>query len=219
MYITQILLIITNGLLQAAAQTSTTSERPSGPISPYQTPCQRVLSSVTAKMTGAPAPDVAISEIAVSFAIGEYHNTQDPCQLPVVTGSTAELFSEWASSWTSWQSENIPGFREIWTACSKENLVGDIVPVGTNVCSKLAAAITEDDDKDKDKTETTSKSTQGGRSATESEETSTPTEETSTGTGAQSEATTTEEDSPGSRQTGSLGMVGMMAGVVVAGLY
>ena len=50
-------------------------------------------------------------------------------------------------------------------------------------------------------------------------ETSTPTEETSTGTGAQSEATTTEEDSPGSRQTGSLGMVGMMAGVVVAGLY
>ncbi|KAI8665333.1 hypothetical protein LRP88_04149 [Fusarium phalaenopsidis] len=217
MYITQILLIIANGLLQAAAQTPTTSERPSGPISPYQTPCQRVLSSVTAKMTGAPAPDVVISEIAVSFAIGEYHNTQDPCQLPVVTGSTAEVFSEWASSWTSWQSENIPGFREIWTACSKENLVGDIVPVGTNVCSKLAAAITEDDDKDK--TETTSKSTQGGRSATESEETSTPTEETSTGTGTQSEATTAEEDSPGSRQTGSLGMVGVVAGVVVAGLY
>ncbi|UPK92370.1 hypothetical protein LCI18_003305 [Fusarium solani-melongenae] len=218
MYITQILLIIANGLLQAAAQTSTTSERPTGPISPYQTPCQRVLSSVIATMTGAPAPDVAISEIAVSFAIGEYHNTQDPCQLPVVTGSTAELFSEWASSWMNWQSENIPGFREIWTACSKESLVGDIVPVGTNVCSKLAAAITEDDGKDKDKTETT-KSTPGGRSATESEGTNTQTEETSTGTGAQSEATTTEGGSPGSRQTGSLGMVGVVAGVVVAGLY
>lgn len=219
MYITQILLIIANSLLQAAAQTPTATGRPSGPISPYQTPCQRVLSSVTAKMTGAPAPDVAISEIAVSFAIGEYHNTQDPCQLPVVTGSEAELFSEWASSWTSWQSDNIPGFREIWTACSKESLVEDIVPVGTNVCSKLAAAITEDDDKGKDNTETTNKSTQGGESATESEGTSTRTVGTSTGTGAQSEATTTEEGSPGSRQTGSLGMVGIVAGVVAAGLY
>ncbi|KAI8716787.1 hypothetical protein NCS52_00973100 [Fusarium sp. LHS14.1] len=152
MYITQILLIIANGLLLVVAQTPTTSMRPSGPISPYQTPCQRVLSSVVAKMTGAPAPDVAISELAVSFAIGEYHNTQDPCQLPVVTGSEAEDFSEWASSWTSWQSRNIPGYREIWTACSKET-------------------------------------------------------------------TTTEGDSPGSRQTGSLGLVGVVAGMVVAGLY
>ncbi|KAJ4255173.1 hypothetical protein NW757_004681, partial [Fusarium falciforme] len=58
-----------------------------------------------------------------------------------------------------------------------------------------------------------------GRSATESEETSTQAEETSTRTGAQSEATTTDGDSPGSRQTGSLGMVGVVAGVVVAGLY
>ncbi|EEU38765.1 uncharacterized protein NECHADRAFT_101132 [Fusarium vanettenii 77-13-4] len=215
MCITQILLIIANGLPLVVAQTPATPMRPSGPISPYQTPCQRVLSSVVAKMTGAPAPDVAISELAVSFAIGEYHNTQDPCQLPVVTGSAAEVFSEWASSWTSWQSKNIPGYREIWTACSKENLVGDIVPVGTNVCSKLAAAITQDDDKDKDKdkTETTSK-TAGG-----SEETSTQAEETSKRTGAQSVATTTEGDSPGSRQTGSLGMVGVVAGMVVAGLY
>lgn len=157
-------------------------------------------------MTGAPVPDVALSELAVSFAIGEYHNTQDPCQLPVVTGSVAEDFSEWASSWTSWQSKNIPGYREIWTACSKESLVEDIVPVGTNVCSKLAAAITQDDDKDKGKTETTSKSAEMS-------------EKISTRTGAQSVATTTEGDSPGSRQTGSLGLVGVVAGMVVAGLY
>ncbi|RSL66674.1 hypothetical protein CEP53_003277 [Fusarium sp. AF-6] len=151
-------------------------------------------------MTDAPAPNMAISELAVSFAIGNYHNTQDPCQLPVVTGSDASLFSEWASSWTTWRSEHIPEYKKIWTACSKESLVEDIVPVGTNVCSKVVAAITEDDDKDK------------------TEATSAQNSATSTGTGAQSEATTTEEDSPGSRQTGSLGMVGVVAGVVVAGL-
>ncbi|RSL83153.1 hypothetical protein CEP51_004682 [Fusarium floridanum] len=164
-------------------------------------------------MTDAPAPDMAISELAVSFAIGNYHNTQDPCQLPVVTGSDASLFSEWASSWTTWQSEHIPEYKKIWTACSKESLVEDIVPVGTNVCSKIVAAITQDDDKEK--TETTSKSTQGDKS----EATSAQNSATSTGTGAQSEATTTEEDSPGSRQTGSLGIVGVVAGVVVAGLF
>ncbi|KAL2679146.1 hypothetical protein Neosp_009907 [[Neocosmospora] mangrovei] len=164
-------------------------------------------------MTGAPVPDVALSELAVSFAIGEYHNTQDPCQLPVVTGSAAEDFSEWASSWTSWQSKNIPGYREIWTACSKESLVEDIVPVGTNVCSKLAAAITQDDDKEKGKTEITSKSAEA------SEEASTQAKETSTRTSAQSVATTTEGDSPGSRQRGSLGLAGVVAGMVVAGLY
>ncbi|RSM20147.1 hypothetical protein CDV31_000942 [Fusarium ambrosium] len=152
-------------------------------------------------MTDAPAPDMAISELAVSFAIGNYHNTQDPCQLPVVTGSDASLFSEWASSWTTWRSEHIPEYKKIWTACSKESLVEDIVPVGTNVCSKVVAAITEDDDKDK------------------TEATSAQNSATSTGTGAQSEATTTQEDSPGSRQTGSLGMVGVVAGVVVAGLF
>ncbi|RSM07239.1 hypothetical protein CEP52_005291 [Fusarium oligoseptatum] len=152
-------------------------------------------------MTDAPAPDMAISELAVSFAIGNYHNTQDPCQLPVVTGSDASLFSEWASSWTTWRSEHIPEYKKIWTACSKESLVEDIVPVGTNVCSKIVAAITQDDDKDK------------------TEATSAQNSATSTGTGAQSESTTTEEDSPGSRQTGSLGMVGVVAGVVVAGLF
>ncbi|RSL49159.1 hypothetical protein CEP54_012545 [Fusarium duplospermum] len=161
-------------------------------------------------MTDAPAPDMAISEIAVSFAIGNYHNTQDPCQLPVVTGSDASLFSEWASSWTTWQSEHIPQFREIWSACSKESLVENIVPVGTNVCSELVAQITEDDDKDK--TTTATKSTQEDKDETKSTG-------TSTGTPAQSKANTTDGDSPGSRQTGSLGMVGVVAGVVVAGLY
>ncbi|KAJ4328769.1 mitochondrial aldehyde dehydrogenase [Fusarium piperis] len=202
MHITQLFLIIANGLLQVVAQTPTTTERPSGPFSPYQTPRQRALSSVIAKMTGRPAPGEAISDIAISFAIGEYHNTQDPCQLPVVTGSSASLLSDWASSWTSWQSENIPKYKEIWTACSEEPRVGEIVPVGPNVCSKIAAKITEDDDKNT--TETAGKSTLGDKEGKGSREASTQNEETSPGTNAQSEATSTEGDSPGCRQTGSL---------------
>lgn len=219
MHITHLFLIIANGLLQVVAQTPTTTdatERPSGPYSPYQTPCQRVLSSVIAKMTGGPGP-IEDMDKAISFVLGEYYNTEDPCKLPVVTGSSGSVFSEWASSWTSWQGENIPEYREIWSACSDEPLVGRVAPVGPGACSKIAAQVTKEDDKDK--TEAASKSTQGDKDGKESQETSTQNEAASTGTNAQSETTSTVGDSPGSRQTGSLGLVGVVAGVVVAGLY
>ncbi|EWZ27930.1 uncharacterized protein FOBCDRAFT_203794 [Fusarium oxysporum Fo47] len=120
--------------------------------------CFSVDSSVKERMDIVPPPeDPALSELVVSFAIGGLHNTQDPCELPVVTGSLAPVFSEWASRWTSKQSEYISEYRMIWTACSDEPLVTDLAPVGSEVCSDLVAKITgapsydEKNEKDEEK--------------------------------------------------------------------
>jgi hypothetical protein len=98
-----------------------------------------------------------MSELAVSFAIGTLYNTADPCQLPVVTGSFAEKFSEWASEWTSWQAQHISEYRIIWESCSDAPDITDLAPVGPDACSTLRAKITgtagenDDDSKDEDK--------------------------------------------------------------------
>ncbi|KAK7420913.1 hypothetical protein QQX98_002477 [Neonectria punicea] len=159
-------------------------------------------------MTDAPVPDMAISKVAVSFAIGGLYNTENPCELPVVTGRSAELFSEWASSWTEWQSDHISEYREIWTACSDEPLVTDIVPVGSEVCSNLAARITgkagSDDNDDRENDDSTS-----GNQDEEDEKDDEDSDEVEQVDG-----------SAGSRQISSL-LAAVLAGgmVVAAGLY
>ncbi|RBR23946.1 uncharacterized protein FIESC28_03256 [Fusarium coffeatum] len=106
-------------------------------------------------ITGAPAPPMDMSELGVSFALGSLYNTADPCQLPAITGSSAEEFSEWASEWTSWQAQHVSEYRILWESCSDEPYITDLVPVGPDACSTLRAKITgtasAGDSGDKDK--------------------------------------------------------------------
>ncbi|KAH7183194.1 uncharacterized protein B0J16DRAFT_345534 [Fusarium flagelliforme] len=106
-------------------------------------------------ITGAPAPPMDMSELGVSFALGSLYNTADPCQLPAITGSSAEEFSEWASEWTSWQAQHVSEYRILWESCSDEPYITDLVPVGPDACSTLKAKITgtasAGDSGDKDK--------------------------------------------------------------------
>ncbi|KAM0421280.1 hypothetical protein ACHAPT_011002 [Fusarium lateritium] len=59
-------------------------------------------------MEDRPAPDDDIYEIAMSWGKGELYNTQDPCELPSVTGANAAKFSTWASAWNDWSYDHIP---------------------------------------------------------------------------------------------------------------
>ncbi|KAJ4321821.1 hypothetical protein N0V84_005116 [Fusarium piperis] len=91
------------------------------------TACATVVSSLAADATDAPVPDRSISNIAMAFALGRMYNTQDPCKLPTITESnSASAFTAWASSYTE---------------CD-EPLVLEIIPIGSRVCSSLAAEIT-----------------------------------------------------------------------------
>ncbi|KAF4415345.1 hypothetical protein FACUT_13464 [Fusarium acutatum] len=144
----------------AAAQTPTPTATPTPTISrpSLTTPsCWALIDSLS--MTGAPGPPMDMSELGVSFALGSLYNTQDPCKLPVITGSSAEEFSEWASEWTSWQAEHVSEYRVVWEACSDDPAITDLVPVGPDACSTLKAKITgttavnEDKDEDREKDE------------------------------------------------------------------
>ncbi|KAJ4192411.1 hypothetical protein NW767_010636 [Fusarium falciforme] len=142
------LLLVASAALQAAAQTRIPTE--TGVISepPLEslgigTACATVISSFAADATDAPVPDRSISNIAMAFALGRMYNTEDPCKLPTITErDSASAFTAWASSYTEWQSDQIPDYRQVWTACSDEPLVSEIIPIGSSVCSNLAAEIT-----------------------------------------------------------------------------
>ncbi|KAF5675543.1 hypothetical protein FHETE_2540 [Fusarium heterosporum] len=159
MNIFQAIIIAALGTLQAAAQTPTPTSIPTATFSrpSLTTPsCWALKDSLS--ITGAPAPPMEMSELGVSFALGSLYNTQDPCQLPAVTGKSAEDFSEWASSWTSWQAQHVSEYRVVWEACSDDPAITDLVPVGPDACSTLRAHITgtvapKNDDKDKNESE------------------------------------------------------------------
>ncbi|CAG1996296.1 unnamed protein product [Fusarium graminearum] len=144
---TKAIVIIALSALQAVAQTPTptltSTETPATlPTRPTLSmpPCWELANSLP--ITGAPAPPMDMSELGVSFALGSLYNTADPCKLPVITGSSAEDFSEWASEWTSWQAQHVSEFRVLWKSCSDEPYITDLVPVGPDACSTLKAKIT-----------------------------------------------------------------------------
>ncbi|KAJ4252295.1 hypothetical protein NW762_010892 [Fusarium torreyae] len=155
MHVTNILIFTIIGAFKAAAQTPTPT-RTLDTVNPdLNEACYSVEKSLQGKITDAPAPeDPELSELAVSFAIGTLHNTQDPCELPVVTGSLASTFSAWASRWTSWQYDHVSEWRQIWSACSDEPLVTDLAPVGSDICSDLVVKITGTPASDKKSDET-----------------------------------------------------------------
>ncbi|PNP74647.1 hypothetical protein FNYG_11983 [Fusarium nygamai] len=196
MYIPIIILLTAFGAY-AAAQTPTptaastiTTSRPS-----LTTPsCWALIDSLP--ITGAPAPPMDMSELGVSFALGSLYNTQDPCKLPVITGSSAEEFSEWASEWTSWQAEHVSEFRVVWEACSDDPAITDLVPVGPDACSTLKAKITG-----------TSAASDGKGEDREKEE------------GRKDDKPESVDGSAGSRVTGSLVVALMAGGVLIAGLW
>ncbi|KAM0300817.1 hypothetical protein HYE67_004900 [Fusarium culmorum] len=161
---TKAIVIIALGAFQAAAQTPTLTSTESPATLPTRPtlsmpPCWEFKNSLP--ITGAPAPPMDMSELGVSFALGSLYNTADPCKLPVIIGSSAEDFSEWASEWTSWQAQHVSEFRVLWKSCSDEPYITDLVPVGPDACSTLKARITgtftaNDDDKDEKVASTTS---------------------------------------------------------------
>ncbi|EMT70407.1 hypothetical protein NOF04DRAFT_5861 [Fusarium oxysporum II5] len=194
---TSIILLLTAFSAHAAAQTLTPTAAPTITTSrPSLTlpSCWALEDSLS--MTGAPAPPMDMSELGVSFALGSLYNTQDPCKLPVITGSSAEEFSEWASEWTSWQAEHVSEYRVVWEACSDDPAITDLVPVGPDACSTLKAKITgtsaanEDKDEDREKEE-----------------------------GRKDDKPEAVDGSPGSRMTASLAVALMAGGVLVAGLW
>ncbi|KAI8712091.1 hypothetical protein NCS52_01474500 [Fusarium sp. LHS14.1] len=142
------ILLIASATLRAAAQTRIPTEtgvisEPSLESLGIGTACATVVSSFAADATDAPVPDRSISNIAMAFALGRVYNTEDPCKLPSITErDSASAFTAWASSYTEWQSDQIPDYRRVWTACSDEPLVSEIIPIGSSVCSNLAAEIT-----------------------------------------------------------------------------
>ncbi|KAK7419696.1 hypothetical protein QQZ08_010783 [Neonectria magnoliae] len=209
MHTTKVFLLVFSGALQVTAETPSATKTGFIPGSPFQTACQSVITSLEPSITDAPVPDMAISEVAVSFAIGDLYNTENPCELPGVTGRSAKLFSEWASSWTEWQSDHISEYREIWTACSDEPLVTDIVPVGSEVCSNLAARITGKADSNDDDNDDENDDSTGGNQDEEDENDDEDSDEVEQVDG-----------SAGSRQTSSLLAAALAGGMVVAaGLY
>ncbi|KAM5363583.1 hypothetical protein ACJA88_013453 [Fusarium oxysporum] len=126
---TSIVMLLTAVGTYAAAQTPTPTAAPTITISrPSLTipSCWALKDSLS--FTGIPAPPMDMSELGVSFALGSLYNTQDPCKLPVITGSSAEEFSEWASEWTSWQAEHVSEYRVVWEACSDDPAITDLVP-------------------------------------------------------------------------------------------
>lgn len=193
---TSIVILLTAFGTYASAQTPTPTAAPTITISrPSLTipSCWALKDSLS--FTGIPAPPMDMSELGVSFALGSLYNTQDPCKLPVITGSSAEEFSEWASEWTSWQAEHVSEYRVVWEACSDDPAITDLVPVGPDACSTLKAKITgtsaTNEDKDQDKEQ---------------------------GEGNKDDKPEAVDDSSGSRVAGSLVVALMAGGVLVAGL-
>ncbi|RTE85223.1 hypothetical protein BHE90_000262 [Fusarium euwallaceae] len=102
-------------------------------------------------MIDRPVPDEDIYNIAMSWDKGELHDTQDPYELPSVTGENATKFSTWASVWNDWTCDHIPEFRELWKACSDDPEDTGIAPIGSDVCPDLSVRVTgaiDDEDED-----------------------------------------------------------------------
>lgn len=162
------LLLVASAVLQATAQTRIPTETAVISEPPLEslgvgTACATVISSFAADATDAPVPDRSISNIAMAFALGRMYNTEDPCKLPTITErDSASAFTAWASSYTEWQSDQIPDYRQVWTACSDEPLVSEIIPIGSSVCSSLAAEITGGSGSDNDDDDDSEDSGSGG---------------------------------------------------------
>jgi hypothetical protein len=176
-------------------------------VSAYET----VLESI---YQDAPEYDRFFSNMAEGYRIARFTNTDDSCDLPEITGVSAQPFSDWASSFTSWQSDHVREFREVWSACSEDpvmQLPVDI-PVGLNHCSDLRAAITgggssgggngndnnSDDNEDEDDHSDNSGS-DGGSDGDNADD--------------------NDERDGSSRERSSLVAVGAVAAAVLAGLY
>ncbi|KAF5616767.1 uncharacterized protein FTJAE_12914 [Fusarium tjaetaba] len=192
-----IIVLLTAFGAYAAAQTPTQTTAPTITAScpSFTTPsCLALIDSLS--ITCAPAPPMDMSELGVSFALGSLYNTQDPCKLPIITGSSAEEFSEWASEWTSWQAEYVSEYRVVWEACSDDPAITDLVPVGPDACSTLKAKITgtsavnENKDQDGEKDD-----------------------------GSKGDEPEAVDGAAGSRVTGSLVVALMAGGVLIAGLW
>ncbi|KAF5572771.1 hypothetical protein FPANT_12834 [Fusarium pseudoanthophilum] len=181
----------------ATAQTPTPTTAPTITASrpTLTTPsCWALIDSLS--ITGAPAPPMDMSELGVSFALGSLYNTQDPCKLPVITGSSAEEFSEWASEWTSWQAEYVSEYRVVWEACSDDPAITDLVPVGPDACSTLKAKIT------------------GTSAANENKD-----EDGEKDDGSKGDEPEAVDSAAGSRVTGSFAVTLMAGGILIAGLW
>ncbi|KAF5583631.1 hypothetical protein FPCIR_8965 [Fusarium pseudocircinatum] len=194
---TPIIILLTALGALAAAQTPTPTAVPTiiNSRPSFMTPsCWALIDSLS--ITGAPAPPMDMSELGVSFALGSLYNTQDPCKLPIITGSSAEEFSEWASDWTSWQAEYVSEYRIVWEACSDDPAITDLVPVGPDACSTLKAKITG-----------TSAASDGKGEDSEKEE------------GRKDDKPESLDGSAGSRVAGSLVVALMAGGVLIVGLW
>ncbi|SPO06358.1 uncharacterized protein DNG_09047 [Cephalotrichum gorgonifer] len=171
--------------------------------------CTSVVSSLQSVITGFPEPDRFVSNMAYGYHFNRFTNSDDPCALPKVTGVSAEPFSEWAVSYTKWREGVIPEYQEIWEACSRDPQIFNLLPVGPDRCSSLAAQITggaggDDGDDDDD----------GGDSDDGDDSESGSGEE-----GGESEGGSGEDDGSGaSRETQSIAAAAALAGVVMAAL-
>ncbi|KAF4467071.1 hypothetical protein FALBO_6062 [Fusarium albosuccineum] len=147
-------IMVASGALLVAAQAPTpTAFEPYLGVSDKE--CYSAVQSVVAQITDMPLPGDDIQDYAKSYDLGQLRNTDDPCELPAVTGTAANAFSEWASSYTEWQKDHISEYRDVWSACSHIPKVSDMLPVGSTDCSSLAAQITgssdpRDDDDDEE---------------------------------------------------------------------
>lgn len=108
--------------------------------------CEAVFESVASMSIAVPAIGGPVSEpyedLAMSYAQGEFYNTADPCELPVVTDTAlAGPFSSWASAYTSFIEENYMIYRAIWENCRGRAFLEQSFPV-SHYCSDLALAIT-----------------------------------------------------------------------------
>ncbi|KAL2751811.1 hypothetical protein ACRALDRAFT_1066303 [Sodiomyces alcalophilus JCM 7366] len=81
-------------------------------------------------------------DAAVSYMAGEFYNTADPCELPVITDAAiAEPFSSWASAYTSYLREHHTLLRAIYEGCQGWPFLEQAYPV-SHYCSDIALAVT-----------------------------------------------------------------------------
>ncbi|KAJ3525322.1 hypothetical protein NM208_g11691 [Fusarium decemcellulare] len=138
------IMVASSALLVAAQAPTPTAFEPYLGVSDKE--CYSVVKSVVAQITDMPLPGDDIQDYAKSYDLGQLRNTDDPCELPAVTGTAANSFSEWASSYNEWQKDHISEYRDVWSACSHIPKVSDMLPVGSTDCSSLAAQITGNSD-------------------------------------------------------------------------
>ena len=94
----------------------------------------KILPAITADV---PIPPAAL----VTFLATADLKQTDPCVDPVITGTMGSTFSEYASSYTSWQNKHLTDFRSLYQACSDLPEVSKIA-IPSGACAKLVAQIT-----------------------------------------------------------------------------